>query len=167
MTSTPSRKTSQLQIRISPEQKIALRNAAQRAGVDLSTWVLSQLLPEPAVQFRQLVDALASSPRRRFVTAQIHDFLHGLSSSAFRVAIADCPWMDLEPYWANYLAAMVEVTAQIHGQASPDWIRRILPLKEPAFGTDLKSLRLHLLTSSPIPFRRRNIFIDSTIGMRV
>jgi hypothetical protein len=28
-------------------------------------------------------------------------------------------------------------------------------------------LRAHLLTSSPPPFRRRNIFIDTTLGGRV
>lgn len=28
------------------------------------------------------------------------------------------------------------------------------------------SLRLHLLTRSPPPFRRRNLFVDSSIGQR-
>jgi hypothetical protein len=35
------------------------------------------------------------------------------------------------------------------------------------FGSDLQNLRLYLLTHSPPPFRRRNIFIDSTLGDRV
>jgi hypothetical protein len=29
------------------------------------------------------------------------------------------------------------------------------------------SLRLYLLTHSPAPFRRRNIFIDASVGSRV
>jgi hypothetical protein len=43
----------------------------------------------------------------------------------------------------------------------------VVPLEEPAFGTALQSLRLHLLTHSPPPFRLRNIFIDSSLGQRV
>ena len=35
------------------------------------------------------------------------------------------------------------------------------------FASELKSLRLHLLTKSPAPFRRRNLFVDSTLGDRV
>jgi hypothetical protein len=41
------------------------------------------------------------------------------------------------------------------------------PLAEPVFGSDLMSLRLYLLTHSPAPFRRRNIFIDASVGFRV
>jgi hypothetical protein len=51
--------------------------------------------------------------------------------------------------------------------AVPEWTRSIPLLVEPVFGSDLKSLRLHLLTNSPPPFRSRNIFIDSTLGDRV
>ena len=40
-------------------------------------------------------------------------------------------------------------------------------LSEPEFGSQLQSLRLHLLTHSPPPFRRRNIFIDTSIGGQV
>jgi hypothetical protein len=35
------------------------------------------------------------------------------------------------------------------------------------FCSSLQSLRMHLLTHSPPPFRRRNIFIDSSLGQRV
>jgi uncharacterized protein (DUF1778 family) len=37
-------KDSQLQIRVSAADKAAIRRAADRAGLDVSTWVLSQLL---------------------------------------------------------------------------------------------------------------------------
>jgi hypothetical protein len=40
-------------------------------------------------------------------------------------------------------------------------------LPQPVFGSELKALRLHLLTNSPPAFRRRNIFIDATLGDRV
>jgi hypothetical protein len=35
------------------------------------------------------------------------------------------------------------------------------------FGSDLQSLRLHLLTHSPPPFLARNIFVDATLGDRI
>jgi hypothetical protein len=62
---------------------------------------------------------------------------------------------------------MVEVACAQRGIASPAWTRTIAPLTEPVFGSALMSLRLYLLTHSPAPFRRRNIFIDSTVGSRV
>jgi len=49
----------------------------------------------------------------------------------------------------------------------PPWPRATAPLAEPVFGSALMSLRLYLLTHSPAPFRRRNIFIDASVGSRV
>jgi len=73
----------------------------------------------------------------------------------------------LTPYLGNYVAAMVEYACAQHGVAPPAWTRAIAPLTEPVFGSALMSLRLYLLTHSPAPFRRRNIFIDATVGARV
>jgi hypothetical protein len=42
-----------------------------------------------------------------------------------------------------------------------------VPLAEPYFATSLKSLREHLLVAAPIPFKRRNIFVDASVGARV
>jgi hypothetical protein len=46
-------------------------------------------------------------------------------------------------------------------------VRDVVPLTEPYFPTPLKSLREHLLIAAPIPFKRRNIFVDASIGQRV
>jgi hypothetical protein len=46
-------------------------------------------------------------------------------------------------------------------------VREVPPLEEPHFATTLEGLRLHLLQVSPVPFKRRNIFIDSSLGDRV
>jgi hypothetical protein len=73
----------------------------------------------------------------------------------------------LTPYLANYIAAMVEYGCAQRDVAPPAWTRLIAPLPEPVFGSALISLRLHLLSHSPAPFRRRNIFIDATVGARV
>jgi hypothetical protein len=49
----------------------------------------------------------------------------------------------------------------------PRWTADIPPLSKPAFAVPWQSLRAHLLLESPIPFRRRNIFINASMGARV
>jgi hypothetical protein len=74
----------------------------------------------------------------------------------------------LTPYLRNYVAAMVELTAHQRDVPPPAWVRGVEPLETaPHFATPLASLRLHLLRAAPVPFKRRNIFIDSSIGDRV
>ena len=68
---------------------------------------------------------------------------------------------------ANLIAAMVEHTAGLKGVRPPAWTGDISPLAEPYFASNLQSLRLHLLVSSPPAYRRRNIFVDSVVGARV
>ena len=62
---------------------------------------------------------------------------------------------------------MVEQAAAQKGVTPPPWLREIEPLVEPHFATPLAGLRLHLLRASPVPFRRRNIFVDTGVGGRV
>jgi hypothetical protein len=62
---------------------------------------------------------------------------------------------------------MVELAAKLKNVAPPLWTRQIAPLDKPYFGSDLSSLRLYLLTNAPPVFRRRNIFIDASLGDRV
>jgi hypothetical protein len=62
---------------------------------------------------------------------------------------------------------MIESACAQRAIAVPAWTRSIAPLAEPAFGSDLQSLRLYLLTRSPPAFRYRNIFIDATVGDQV
>jgi hypothetical protein len=159
-----------LQIRVTPAQKSAIKEQAHRAGTDMSSYVLANLFPAPQVEFGRLVADLAGRPeQRRFVLAAIHDFLAVQSSREFLAAVAEMPVpaRELEPYPANYLAAMVETAAHGHELPAPGWTQEIPPLGNPVFGSTLPGLRLHLLTHSPPAFRRRNIFIDSTIGSRV
>jgi hypothetical protein len=53
------------------------------------------------------------------------------------------------------------------GVTPPTWAGSVEPLDRPHFATPLRSLRLHLLRASPVPFKRRNIFVDSSVGARV
>ena len=164
-------KTDQLQIRVSPAQKAAIQRAAARADMDMSSWVLGKLLPPAGPRFRELARALAAgvadAAERRFAFAELSDFLVALAPGEFANAVLEPPPPDLDPYTANYLAAMVETAAHRNRLPPPAWTERVAPLDEPVFGTPFTSLRLHLLTAAPPAFRRRNIFIDASIGARV
>lgn len=115
-------------------------------------------------EFQKLAGQLGSG-KPSYVLAEINDLLTGASADAIEgigePGIAD-------PYLANYVAAMVEQAAHLKGcRRPPGWTAGIVPLARPVFAVPWMSLRAHLLLESPIPFRRRNIFINSTIGHRV
>jgi hypothetical protein len=133
----------------------------------MSTYVLSRVLSIPAREFKEAVRALSGPAGASFAFADIHSLLSKFTPGELRDAVAAAPEGELPPFLANYLSAMLETACAKHGIAVPEWIRRVPPLEEPAFGSTLASLRLHLLTHSPAAFRRRNIFIDSSLGDRV
>ena len=161
-------KTHQLQIRVTAAEKAAIQRAAARAGMGMSSWVLSRVLPSRQPQFRELCQALvAAGDDRRYTLAELNDFLAALDAADFADAVREPLPEHLEPYLANYVAAMVETAANGKGVPAPAWADSVLPLDEPAFGTPILGVRLHLLTAAPPAFRRRNIFIDASIGDRV
>ncbi len=162
-----STKSEQLQIRVTPKQKAALQRAARRAGQPVSVYVLSRLLPAGRERFAELVEALRDERERRFALAEINDLLAGLDSAELVEAVATRPPGNLPSYVENYLAAMVEQAAVQKSVAPPPWLRDVEPLEEPYFATPLPGLRLHLLRASPVPFRRRNLFVDTGVGGRV
>ena len=164
--STPS-KLSQLQIRVSETEKAAIRMSAEGAGLDMSAYVLSRVLSNPAQELKQAIGALTGPTTPSFALADINSLLSSLTAGELRDAVAAAPQVELSPFLANYVAAMIEIACERRAIAVPAWTRRIVPLDEPAFGSTLRSLRLHLLTHSPAPFRRRNIFIDASLGDRV
>ncbi len=160
-------KSSQLQIRVSPGEKAAIARYARRANMGISEWVLSKALPSQQQAFADLLVKLKSASDASYVFAEIHDLLNTAAADEFESMTAFAPPVSLPSYLANYVAAMVEYAAAQKERKVPFWTRDISPLDAPVFGSDLTSLRLYLLTHSPPPFRRRNIFIDSTIGQRV
>jgi hypothetical protein len=159
-------KTTQLQIRVSKREKAAIQGAAKRAGWDMSSYVLSRVLSAPAARFRELIEA-AAAPAPSFALAELNSLLSKLGGGELREAVAAGPAVALTPYIANYVAAMVEYACGRRAMAPPPWTRSIVPLTEPIFASSLKTLRLHLLIHSPPPFRRRNIFIDASLGARI
>ena len=119
------------------------------------------------MRFAGLLEALRIDGQPSFALAELNDLLSGLTSGELCSAVEHADLTGLTPYLQNYVAAMVELAAQRRDVPPPAWVRDVEPLEEPRFATPLASLRLHLLRSAPIPFKRRNIFIDSSIGDRV
>jgi uncharacterized protein (DUF1778 family) len=159
-------KSGQLQIRVTPAQKAAIGRAARRAGLDMSAYVLARVLPAPARRFQELTEACADSRDARFALAELNSWLASVGAGELQEAVSSPP-PRLTPYLANYVAAMVEYACARNGVPPPSWLRETAPLAEPVFGSALMSLRLYLLAHSPAPFRRRNIFIDASVGSRV
>lgn len=163
-----SAKSQQLQIRVTPAQKAVLKRLAGRAGQGVSAYVLARALPPPAGErFRELVALLADEAERRFALAELNAFLTTTPRAELAKAVADAPLTGVPPLFQNYVAAMVEMAAHRKGVPAPAWTRDVEPLAEPYFASDLPGLRLHLLRASPVPFRRRNLFVDSSLGDRV
>lgn len=115
----------------------------------------------------ELLRKLSDEGSRRFTLAELHDMLYSLGPEELRCAVTAAPPSSLPLEVSNYVAAMVEYACAKSGVEAPSWAGLIEPLVTPVFGSHLESLRLHLLTHSPPPFRRRNIFIDTSIGGRV
>lgn len=160
-------RSEQLQIRVSAAEKAAIRRAAERAGLDMSAYVLGRALPIPAMQFQACVEAVAGPAPPSFGLAELNSLLSSWTAAELRDAIAAPPTATWRPFLSNYVAAMIEQACERRSVRVAGWVRAIAPLAEPAFGSTLKSVRLHLLTHSPAPFRRRNLFIDATLGDRV
>jgi hypothetical protein len=159
-------RSAQLQIRVTPAEKSAIQRAARRAGMDMSAYVLARVLAMPGRRFEDLTDACRGGDGARFALAELNTWLAGLGSAEIGEAVAAAP-RGLSPEVANYVAAMVEYACAQRGVAPPAWTRTVEPLTEPLFGSSLESLRLYLLTHSPPPFRRRNVFIDASVGAQV
>lgn len=161
-------KSAQLQIRVSPEQKQRIKAKAEQAGEDVSQWVLHRLLPKCADELQSMIDALGHMPKTRsHVLAELHDFLVAQDTAQLDQAFDTLDVSALGPFESNYVAAMIETACANRNIPPPSWLGTISPLADPWFATTLKSLRVHLLTSSPPPFRRRNLYVDSTLGARV
>lgn len=160
-------KSEHIQIRVTPDEKAALKRRAAAAGQDVSSYVLAQALPASRRQFAELLERLADGAEHRYVLAELNDLLTALTAAGLVRAVAGADVVRLPAFLRNYIAAMVEQACHRQGVAAPSWTAEVLPLETPHFATSLKGLRLHLLQSSPVPFKRRNIFVDSSLGARV
>jgi hypothetical protein len=161
------RKTSHLQIRVTPEQKRTMKRLAHDAAMDMSTWVLARVLPDGARRFQDLTANLATADQRRFALAELADFVRPLAAGSFLRAVAEAPRARLDANTLNHVAAAIDLAARRRGVAPPPWTRDVTIPAMPRFGSELTSVRLHLLTRSPVALRRRNLFMDASVDERV
>ena len=162
-----SRKTQQLQIRVSPEEKRTIRKQAKRAGQDLSAYVLTRVLAAGSTRFAQILQGVEHHHEYRFWLAELNDFLSALAPLECGGAVGSAELGNLSPFLQNYVAAMVEQAAHQKAVPPPRWVREVEPLEEPYFAVPFPGLRGHLLTAAPVAFKRRNLFVDSAVGDRV
>jgi hypothetical protein len=162
-----ARKGQQLRIRVTARQKQELRRLAREAGLDVSSYVLVRALPPDRSRFAGLLADLRGGADRRYVLAELNDLFTGLPAGRFRETVAHADLAGLTPLVRNYVAAMVEMAASQKGESPPSWVRDVEPLEEPYFAVSFSALRPHLLRAAPVPFRRRNLFVDAAVGDRV
>jgi hypothetical protein len=160
-------RSEQLQIRVTPAQKAAIARAARRAGLGMSAYVLAMALPEQAARWRDCLRELEHEGGAKIALAGLSAWIAGLAAGELRGAVAEPPPARLSEFHRNYVAATIEHACAARGVAPPEWARAIAPLARPYFASELASLRLHLLTRSPPPFRRRNLFVDTAVGGQV
>lgn len=133
----------------------------------MSEYILTRIFPEQKFRWMGLLTKLSRSKKTSFVLSEIHDFLAGLSSDDWIATVSEAPEDSIEPVWLNYVCAMLELAASQKKVAPPEWTKLVEPLNTPYYASELLSLRLHLLTSAPPPFRKRRLFIDASVGDRV
>jgi uncharacterized protein (DUF1778 family) len=160
-------KSDHLQIRVTPRQKALLKRAAAAAGQDLSSYVLTRALPPARVRFADLVALLSQAEDHRYALAELNEFLAALAPAELREAVDQADLARLSPFLKNYVAAMVEQACSMKRVPPPAWTAQVPPLDQPWFATPMMSLRLHLLRAAPVAFKRRNIFVDASVGSRV
>jgi len=127
--------------------------------------VLARVAPAGQDAFARLCDGCRGPGNVHVSLAHLNDFLTRLAGGELREAVAAAP-PPMGAFLDNYVAAMVETAGAARAVAAPAWTANVVPLQDPWFGSSLVSLRLHLLVSSPPAFRRRNLFVDTTLGGR-
>jgi len=165
-------KTSQLQIRVTEQEKAALKRLAAAAGVSVSRYVLSQVLPstggEPSSATGEGHDAPEYDEERpasggagaRPHFEELARMLADIPADDFQEALASLPIDRVNPVLRNQVAGLVEAAAHAKATDPPDWVREVTPPDRPHFGWPLASLRAHQIRVTPVPFKRRNIFFD-------
>lgn len=153
-------RTCQLQIRLTPDEKAALKRRASAAGMTVSRYVLEHALPKTGREVGRMVADLSASPGAAHALRPLADLIEAIPGADFHEALADSALDDLEPVSRNHVAALVEQAAHGKGVDPPEWVDRVTPLDRPHFWWALPSLRPHQVRVTPVPFKRRGIFLD-------
>lgn len=151
-------KTSQLQVRVSPEQKRQLKKLARAARLSVSEYVLAAALPTESEALRQHVDALPDMTHRQGALLELRADLSGIPPAEFEAAGAGLDVRALPPLQQALAAAVFEHEAQVRRCAPPRWTRAVHVSEAPTFRPRLVSLHPYLLCASPAALKRRNVF---------
>ncbi len=122
-----SGRSGQLQIRVTPAEKAAIRAAAERCGVGISEFVLERVLPGAARRVASLVERLAHWESSAAL-AELIDTLQASSAVEFDAAFGLIDAGGLSPYAASYLATLTEMRARQLEVEAPSWTRAVPPL---------------------------------------
>ena len=159
-------KTSQLQIRVSLDQKDALKRLAAEAGQSVSEYVLATALPSAGVEFDQRIRAVRGARLSPKALSDLALYLSDLSVAEFEVATSSPDLTDLSALLRNYVAAAVEQEAGRRGVDPPSWTEGVEAMAEPSFAWRLPSLQPHLMRVTPLAYKRRNVFVASLHDQR-
>lgn len=161
-------KSSQLQLRISAPDKRSLKRASNLLGQTISEFVLNRALRglSKESRFDELISSLETEQDISFTLAAINDQLTQMSSGELRQLTERPRSLGKTLFAQSYVAAMLEQACHSKHCKIPDWIAQVPAMPAPWFATSIKSLRMHLLLCSPVPFRRRNLFVDTSLGGR-
>ena len=160
-------KTDYIQIRINKKEKAKFVKLAELDNMSLSNWILNKLkIDISPVEIKIIYGQIAIASDSSYALAFLNDSL---------MKVPKHTWSDLvsiKPENLNfenlcYVASMIEHAAEIRELNTPLWVNDIGALQTPYFVSTFKNLRLYLLINSPVSFRKRNIFIDASIGDRV
>jgi hypothetical protein len=151
-------RTSQLQIRVSPEQKVALKRLAAAAGQSVSQYVLSRALPRSGDELVRALDELRTEGDSRPALTILARVLPGLGRVDLEMSLASWSVDGMTPLTQNCVAALVEDIGTARGIAPPAWAGTVAPLPRPHFRWSLESLRPQQLRTARIAHKRRNIF---------
>ncbi len=156
-----SAKSSQLQVRVTEEEKAALRRLAAAANLSVSAYVLAQALPARHRDLDRLLAELAGAGARQgAVLAELAAHISETGPDDFAEALANPSLEPLAPVLRNQVAAMVEQAAYARGIDPPEWVDGVPPMGRPHFGWPLSSLRPHQIRVTPVPFKKRGLFFD-------
>ena len=91
-------KSQQLQIRVTAEEKALIQRRAAASGMDVSKWVLMQVLPPAVQRFQTICSELGASPdKSAYTLAELNDFLSSLNRNMFTAAVRVPPRASIVP----------------------------------------------------------------------
>lgn len=158
-------KTSQLQIRVSPEQKALLKEAAGRSGISVSAYVLRRALPARPDELAPIADRVADHRRRPRALAELILRLSAVPEGDFEAAAESVDPAGHTAVVQNCLAAAVEHVSRARGAELPRWVAKVQPLSRPHFAWELRSLRPYQMRAALPSFKRRGLYIPAPPGV--